>query len=236
LVLNRAGPQESVPIMNLTKVAPIQKPGAKKFAGSRPYVATADVDQWKVKSSQQVRFDSRPTRANVETKSGDVLMARMKDAFKIVLIEAGNEQMIFSTGFVNFRPTKQLDPRFLVYWLMSPEVQALKDALCSGETQKAINNEAIKKHFKIPVPNLDEQLSVVRRCDQIRNAVDRIDKQRTESTLLIAALRESLYDEIQEFETLRGVTNLIYRYPSFYGFKYTNEGVRVVKIGSMTPD
>lgn len=223
-------------LKRLVEVASIQKPGVKPFVGVRPYVATADVEGWTIINSTKVDFASRPTRANVEPKIGDVLLAKMKDTFKVVLVDHDSEKMIFSTGFVDFRPTRDVLPQFLFYMLMTPNIQSLKNHFSTGETQKAINNESIAKYLEIPVPSKHVQKAAVERCDSIRRNVEEMRTQQKDIEKLASFLRNRLFEGMSNFSSLENVIKLIYRYPTFYGFKYTERGVPVVKISNMRAD
>jgi restriction endonuclease S subunit len=68
------------------------------------------------------------------------------------------KKIIFSTGFFVFRPKKELiEPKYLFLYCASNLFQNLKDELARGSTQKALNDEKLKKYFEIPLPPMEIQ-------------------------------------------------------------------------------
>ena len=123
-----------------------------EFEGSRMYLATGDLAVDAISNTVQVSWLNKPSRADLLVQSGDLIVARMKATNKVLLISVENEAIIVSTGFLTLRPRKGFDAKFLCYILKSEDFQRQKDALCTGSTQKAINNNFFEK---ILVPNLD---------------------------------------------------------------------------------
>lgn len=155
------------------------------FADTRHYVSTGDVDANAIITSQSVTFDDRPARADLVAEEGDVLFARMQATDKVVLVTSDTRTHIWSTGFAALRPRPGTSAKWVSYWLRSRVFQGLKDALCTGATQKAINNDAIRE-LSIPLPPLSEQERIERILDEA-DALRRVRAQADERTSSIEA-------------------------------------------------
>jgi type I restriction enzyme S subunit len=165
------------PTKNLGEVCEIISPGIKKFEGSKKYVATADVDFDKIVNFTEITYKNRPSRANIEVKENDILVARMAETKKFLIADKNlQDNYIFSTGFAVLRAKDELTASYLFYFLTTKNFNLQKDKLAVGATQKAINNPALKK-IKIPLLPLKIQQKIVERLDAIRKAQELNDKQ-----------------------------------------------------------
>jgi type I restriction enzyme S subunit len=124
------------------------------------------VDVGFISASQTVTFDDRPSRADFVAEEGDILFARMQATNKVVLVTSDIKDYIWSTGFAVLRPRQGANAKWIVHWLQSQMFQRQKDALCTGATQKAINNDAIAK-LVVPLPPLFEQERMVQILDEV---------------------------------------------------------------------
>jgi type I restriction enzyme S subunit len=137
-----------------------------EFVGKRRYLATGHLEGDKIIGWEDVTYLDKPSRANLDVKVGDVIVARMKDTRKVLIIDKTHSDLIVSTGFVVLRPKENLDSRYLAYYLSSNSFQDEKDKLCTGATQKAINNANFEKLW-IPLPPLSEQKEIVKELDRV---------------------------------------------------------------------
>lgn len=161
----------------LGEVCNIISPEVRKFDGVKKYVATADVDFDRIISFTKINYINRPSRANVKVQKNDVFVARMAETKKFLVANKElQENYIFSTGFAVLRTKQDLIPKYLFYSLVTKEFNKQKDKLATGATQKAINNERLKR-IKIPVPPIEIQQKIVERLDLIRKAQELNDKQ-----------------------------------------------------------
>ena len=154
---------KSVP---LTTVAPLVNERISRFDGTRPFLATGGLDGGERLRTEEVTFDDRPTRADVQVLAGDVCIARMQATLKVLQCREQDEWLILSTGFAVLRPnSSHLDSRFLYHFVRSPSFQAAKDRLCSGATQKAITNENIRT-LSVPLLSMAQQHRIAAILDQ----------------------------------------------------------------------
>ena len=137
----------------ILKVAEPSISGPSRFDGSKTYYATAAVDGTTLLEGTPVTFRERPSRANLVAQRDDLLFAKMQSTHKVVHVNGKSEDAIFSTGFFSLRARPGvLDPRFLFWFLCSPQFHSQKDRLCTGATQKALTLAGLES---ISIPMLD---------------------------------------------------------------------------------
>jgi type I restriction enzyme S subunit len=145
----------------ILKVAQNVTGGPSWFDGERQYFATADVEGATLLQGVSVTFDNRPSRANLVSKPGDVLFAKMQATEKVLHINGEARDAIFSTGFFNLRSRKgMVHPRYLFWSIMSAHFQAEKNRLCTGATQKALTLSALA-NILIPLPNTIREQEII---------------------------------------------------------------------------
>lgn len=155
----------SWPLLPLLQACQLTGMRTKAFTNTRLYVSTGDVNGNDVTPSASVTFDARPSRADLVANNGDILFARMQATEKVVLVTGEKSNYIWSTGFAALRPKQETNSRWVSYWLRSQPFQERKNALCTGATQKAITNDAIRE-LSIPIPPLSEQERLVQILDE----------------------------------------------------------------------
>ena len=143
------------------------KTGIKEYVGVKKYYSTGSIKKNDFVSEGKYDFNSRPLRANREVQKNDVLQARMFDTDKSILIDDNLNNCLVSTGFFQFRPPKEtIIPKLLYYILSSKMFLNKKNSLCTGSTQKAINDESLKR-INIILPTISEQQNIVKKLDKI---------------------------------------------------------------------
>lgn len=208
------------------------------FEGSRLYLSTGALKGNIVNMDEleEVTFTSRPSRANLNVEIGDIVFAKMQGTNKVLTITEETKDLIVSTGFYVVRPKDGYDHEFIFQFINSREFNRQKDKYCSGATQKAINNDGLQN---IIVPELDitQQRNIGRALGISRNGLQmRREQIATLNKLQSDTFADMFYGEYYPQLTLNDVCNEIYRYPTFYGFKYQETGIPVLKIGNITMD
>lgn len=117
-----------------------------KFEDTRMYLSTGALKGNFIAYDEveEVTFQSRPSRANINVAVGDILFAKMQNTVKVLEISDETKDLIVSTGFFVVRPKSDVDSEFVFQYLNSSEFNEQKDKFCSGATQKAINNTGLK--------------------------------------------------------------------------------------------
>lgn len=154
--------------VKLGDVCEILNPSVAPFDGEMYYVATGDVDVDKIINKTIVTYNSKPSRANTLTAINDVLIAKMQNTLKVLIIDEKLCKYIYSTGFavLRIKDDSILNPKLLYHIVKSDLFNKDKDKLCSGTTQKAINLTKLKK-IEIPLPSIEEQERIVQILDQV---------------------------------------------------------------------
>ena len=175
---------------NLLEVSKINDKTVDKFIGTQKYIPTGGIDYNKIVESEEVTFESKPSRANRKVEIGDILVTKMKDTVKVLKItEENSEKNIFSTGFCTLKANPEiLDSDYFYYVLISEVFQEQKNKYSKGATQKAINNTGLKK-IKIPVPPIETQKQIVEALDKAQKLIDA----RKEQIKLLDDLIESIF-------------------------------------------
>lgn len=211
--------------------------GVEKFEGHKYYVNTSNVDENTIVGDiEKITYEKRKSRANMEVQIGDVLFAKMANSRKVLLINADNVSNIYSTGFFVLHPhTDKLRSKYLYYWLIFEGTELLKDRLARGETQRQLNNSQLRNKFKIPLLSLIEQDKWIMKFEKIESALNQLKQQKDTSEKILISERENCFVNMPTHYNLEQIVKEpVYRYPTFYGFKYVEKGVPVLKISNMT--
>jgi len=161
---------EEVPLF---KYLELVSSGVKQFQGTKKYIDTGALETGRIRGGVDVDYATRPSRANMETKEGDVLFAKMKDTEKVYFISKKDVSHLYSTGFaiLRIKDKAKLLPKYIYFWLRSNDFQRLKNKECTGATQKAIGETQLKK-FKIIIPSIKVQeriIALLEKAEQIKN-------------------------------------------------------------------
>jgi type I restriction enzyme, S subunit len=142
-------------------------------------------------------------------------------------------------GFKSIIPNEKLNSvyGFFALRFFTPQIVAQG----RGATFAEINKE-IFENFHIPLPTLSEQ----KRIAFILEKADRLCRQRhfaleLSNTYLQSVFLEMFGDPAEnpmkwDLAELSYVCDEIYRYPTFYGFQYTEKGTPVARIGNILSD
>ncbi|MFD0797206.1 restriction endonuclease subunit S [Maribacter chungangensis] len=138
----------------------------KPFEGKRKYLDTGGLNIDKIEEVREFDFESKPSRANQNVQVGDIILARMKGTVKVKVISDKESDFMVSTGFLVLRPKENSSYlNFLKHIFLSDSFQRDKDELCTGATQKAINNGNFKK-LKVFLPSLETQKKIAAILDE----------------------------------------------------------------------
>jgi type I restriction enzyme, S subunit len=150
------------------------KTGVRQYSGSKRYFSTGSIKRNSFIAEGEYTYENRPSRANREIQEGDVIQARMQETNKALLISKDFDGSLFSTGFMQFRCNKEeIIPKFLYYFLSSDLFLEQKNALCSGSTQKAINDKNLK-NISLRIPALSVQKKIVEKLDAAFADIDKL--------------------------------------------------------------
>ena len=162
---------------NILDYCTISGESVKKYEGIKKYIATGDIINNKIINYSEVDYTTKPSRANQIAKEGEVIFAKMKDTKKVIKIDKENSEYIYSTGFYIIKPNEGILTDYM-YWIFnSNKFNRDKDKQCKGATQKALNNEGLKKIKINKIPDIVEQKRIVSKLNKIDKIITKKKKQ-----------------------------------------------------------
>ena len=119
-----------------------------------------------------VDFKTKPSRANLQVETGDIIFAKMQGTKKTLQIDDELSNKIYSTGFCAVRPKNGIITEKCLYYLLNSSLFLKeKDKNCSGATQKAINSAGFK-NIKLNVPDFSFQKDIENQLDILAEAIN----------------------------------------------------------------
>jgi type I restriction enzyme S subunit len=175
----------------LIDIAPFSGQRVKPFDGIKRYMSTGDL-QGDSLSFEEVTFEDKPSRADIEVNEGDILFAKMTNTNKALKIDKEHDGIIVSTGFSVHRPIEDiLNGDYLLHFLKHDSFQRQKNKLCTGAIQSAISNKGIAKIF-VPITEYKEQVQIANFLSKAENLIN----QRKESIELLDEYLKSTFLEM----------------------------------------
>jgi len=185
----------------LAKAVRIKNQRVKPFDGEKEYLATGGLVGNKIKT-EFVTYATKPSRADLLVTKNQLIVARMKETNKVLLVDEKQSDVIVSTGFLVLDVQEGWDSGFLFHYFVSDFFQKQKDKFSIGATQKAINNEKFKE-ILIPEISLEDQKRIVKILDK----ADSIRQKRKQSIGLLDDYLKSVFLEMfgdsNNYETVK---------------------------------
>lgn len=133
------------------------KPKINRFNGIKRYYATADIGPFGfVSEGEEVTFDSRPSRAQIQPVVNSIWFARMKDTHKISFFRNINadcaDNTLLSSGMAGFRSEDNCFA-FMFSMINSELFHGKKDLNATGATQISLTDSGLKQ-IKMVEPDI----------------------------------------------------------------------------------
>lgn len=129
------------------------KNGISKFDGVKKYITTSDVKGHSIsRNLKLIDYQNRTSRANMQPVDLSLWFAKMQNSIKRidVIYEQDYKDYILSTGFAGIKCNELFYP-YVSLFINSESFEKIKDRFSNGSTQKAINDENIKR-IKVMIP------------------------------------------------------------------------------------
>ena len=156
--------------------------GVDRFI-TKNYLATANVNGYEITDGDNINYENRESRANMQPSLNSVWLAKMKNSIKHIFISKDAKWMvdkyIFSTGFTGFQCTDESFP-YIASLIMQDYIEITKDTLAHGATQESVNNddldlipviipsnEVLQKYSKIAGPYFIKMNQIMRENQQL---------------------------------------------------------------------
>jgi len=206
--------------------------------GNIPWVKISDIkEKYIAKTSERITTEGLQNSSAKLFPKGTILIsifATIGDV-GILKIEACCNQALAGIQLIDY----SIDQDYLYYYLKNIKIHI--ESLGRGVAQNNINL-SILKNMDIIVPPIETQ----RRIVAILDKAEETRRLQAQSDDLAGKLIQSVFLEMfgDPIKNLKGwslkaldsVCDEIYRYPTFYGFKYVPEGIPVLKISNMNKD
>ena len=133
------------------------------YFDSKNYLPTANIDGENITDGENVTYDNRENRANMQPIKYSVWFAKMKNSIKHLTIPNNSdwfiEKYILSTGFQGLKCS--VDSLSFIHCIVSSVwFENYKDVLSHGATQEGVNNDDLKNiKFAVPTNNVLKRFS-----------------------------------------------------------------------------
>ena len=152
----------------------------------------------KITDPRRIVKSNAPSRAKQIVLTGDVIFATTRPTLRRLceIVEQYNEQLC-STGYCVLRPRENVISRWIFYCLQSDDFYSYIEPLQTGANYPAVT-DGIVKEYKIPVPTLSEQQSIVATLDSLKSKVDRLQENFEKISQECDALKQAILKQVFE--------------------------------------
>jgi len=112
-------------------------------------------------------------------RAGDVVMARRGEMGRCAVVSRQEQGWLCGTGSLILRPSRFMDPRFLVLLIGSPFAREYLGGTAVGTTMQNLNQGILRK-FVFGLPPSAEQRRIVAKVDELMALCDRLEAARAE--------------------------------------------------------
>lgn len=178
---------------NIYKLIKFTNSKVDYFEGTKKYISTGDSDD--IENGQEVTFDNKPSRANVMGSAGDILIAKMANTNKVILLDNDTQNNIYSTGFYCLNSTKLFN-KYLFYLLSNDEFNKEKDSWSFGTTQVSLNENGFKRIKINFVSDIIKQMKISKFLDKKVLLLDKILENQQQQIEKLKEYKQSLISEV----------------------------------------
>ncbi|MCX9007185.1 restriction endonuclease subunit S [Citrobacter portucalensis] len=124
-------------------------------------------------------------------QDGDVIVGRRGEMGRAAVINIGQSKMLCGTGSMILRTKKNINPKYLELILRSPTSISYFNKEAVGSTMVNLNQKVINS-LEVYLPNIDEQVEIIRRVEQLFAYADTIEKQVNNALTRVNNLTQSI--------------------------------------------
>jgi restriction endonuclease S subunit len=154
------------------------------------------------KSSRWLRPDQAESIGVTYVEEGDILIARMPDPLgRACIVPKLATPAITAVDVAILRIKREdVDPRWLMWWLNSPETRSIVASLASGTTRQRITRKNLET-LELHLPPLEEQKRIVEALDDHLSRLDKalaeVEHGRAKERLFKRSLLHSLFENLE---------------------------------------
>lgn len=146
-----------------------------------------------IQKTEELKYFEAPSRARRKVENGDTIISTVRTYLKsISFVDNPPSNLIVSTGFAVIRPTHQLDPKYLTYYLQS---QGFVDAVVAnsvGVSYPAINPSTLVTLAMLLPQTISEQQSIANFLDKKTAKIDELIEKKQRLIELLKEKRTAL--------------------------------------------
>ena len=163
------------------------------------YVDLSSVDRKNnginITSLVSVNSRNAPSRAKKIIRTNDIIFGTTRPTLRrIAVIDEILDSQICSTGFCVLRCAEELNYKYLFYALQSDDFYKYIGSKERGTSYPAVTDGDVKS-YKIAVPSVDTQESIVKGMDRLRVHTNLLLKKYREEEKLLIEIKKSLLQE-----------------------------------------
>ena len=159
------------------------------------YLDVSSIKKFQIDEIKRLDPSNAPSRARKVVQPGMVLFATVRPYLKNICVSPELPgQVIASTAFATMTCSKDLNNRYLFYFLRSDFFMDLVKSKQRGISYPAISEKDFYA-LPVPVPPLDEQIRIVAKLDEAITEIDRAEKAYQELQTLSGVLRGQILQE-----------------------------------------
>lgn len=145
---------------------------------------------------EKMFFEDAPSRARRITKKGDTIVSTVRTYLKaICYLEKIQKNLIVSTGFAVLNPNKNINSKYLFYFISSEYFVQYIILLSKGVAYPAINPSDLGDIF-ILQPKIEEQKKIINYLDKQTSKIDKTIKKIQQKINLLEEYKKSLIHHV----------------------------------------
>ncbi len=203
-------------------------------------LADIGVGFFRDRSSRFLTSESADRLGCTFLEPADVLIARMPDPLGRACLFPGDPRpCVTAVDVCIVRPgSRSVDPRWLMWWINTPEFRGHISALQAGTTRKRISRKNLAT-IEFPVPPLNEQRRIVAAIEEHLSRLDAADASLATASRRLAGLVAAVYATATDGDwAVSALADLAERItkgttPTSLGHSFTQDGVLFVKAESL---
>jgi type I restriction enzyme, S subunit len=218
--------------------------------GDVKYLRTTDITRGQIDWNSTPFCQEPPTElGKYRIRKNDILISRAGSVGFSTLIKKPPFATVFASYLIRFIPAKEIEARYLAFFLKSPEYWQQISEASSGSAMANVNAKKLAE-ISVPLAPLNEQKRIADKLDRLLAKVDNCRERLDRIPLIIRRFRQSVLDsatsgQITEDwreknicldwkrQTLQDVANIIDPHPSHRTPKEAAEGIPYVGIGDL---
>jgi type I restriction enzyme S subunit len=145
-----------------------------------------------IQETQRLKGKDAPSRARRLVRAKDVLFATIRPTLRrIAIVPEELDEQVCSTGYFVLRANREVDFRFIFYFLQTEDYMVAMEKLQKGASYPAVTDGDVRSQ-PIPVPTLAEQHRIVTQLDALAAETQRLTRLYEQKQAALAALKKSL--------------------------------------------